>query len=213
MVFNHLKMKILICTFNRGKQKEFGRILKKLAKKDKIDLELLFPQDLELKDKVRETGRTFKENSTLKAKFFFGETGLPTIADDGGLEIEVLGGEPGVKSRRWRGDEGEDEELIDYALKRLKKYQKQKERRAYLKACITFFDGENTIQETEKIKGYIARKTSKRRIKGYPFRALFVVLPIKKYYDQLSKKEHEKYNHRERALKKLWRRLKLLYNI
>lgn len=206
-------MRVLVATFNKGKQEEYREMLERLAKDDKADVKLFFPADFKLKDEVKETGKTFEENSLLKAKYFFKKVEIPTIADDGGLEIEALGGEPGVKSRRWLGYEGTDEELIKYALEKLKKYKSEKNRSACLKTCVTFFDGENTIQETDKIEGYIAKEANERRVKGYPFRALFVVIPLGKYYDKLSKEEHKNYNHREKALQRLWPKLKLLYNI
>ena len=205
-------MKILIATFNKGKQLEHKGILLRLAKKTNKDLTIVLPEDLGIRDKVEETGKTFEDNSLLKAKLYFERSGVPAIADDGGLEIPVLNNEPGVLSRRWLGYEADDEKLITYTLKRLEKYKRKEDRRAYLTVCVTYYDGKRMFQETEKIDGYIAEKASPNYIKGYPFRALFIVLPLEKYLDKLTTEEHAKYNHREKALSRLWEKIVFMYN-
>lgn len=200
-------MKIFIATFNPGKQKEFKRILSKNA-----HLKLYFPQDLEITEEVEESGTTFEENSVLKAKFYFNLTKIPTLADDGGLEIHVLGGEPGVKTRRWLGYKVTDSELIDHTLDKLKKYKNKKERRANLRACMTYFDGQTILTECEKIEGYIAAVARKKKTPGYPFGALLMVDGFDKYYDDLRARENQAVNHREKALKRLWKRIRNVYN-
>lgn len=205
-------MKFLIATFNRGKQEEYRRILIYLARENHIDLELVFPQDLKIEDNVEETGKTFEENAILKAEHFFKKIGLVTIADDGGIEIEALGGAPGVKSRRWLGRKGSDKELIDTTLKKLKKLTYVKDRKATFRVAITYFDGKKILTESDKIEGYIASHPSPIFPEGYPYRGLFVILPLNKYYDDLSAEEHKIYNHREKALARLWKRIVKLYN-
>ncbi len=209
--------KILIATTNPAKLEEIKSALKEL-KKQKITL--LSLNDVRVGEKPKENGKTFKENSIIKAKFYGLLTNLPTIADDGGLIIPYLNNEPGVKSRRWLGYEAEDKELIDYTLLKLKGVKKPY-RLAYLETCVTFFHprgeidscfrGDNIlICEQEKIKGYIAEKESKRPTNGYPFRALFIVEKYNKYYDELTEEEHKKINHRYKAIKKLLNKIKPL---
>src|SRR3989344_4202727 len=106
-------MKLLIATRNPGKLREIKEFLGN-------DFELLSLNDFSGAPHVDESGSTFEENSILKAKSFFEWSNVPTIADDGGLEIDFLNGEPGVKSRRWPGYEGSDEELINMALEKLR---------------------------------------------------------------------------------------------
>ncbi len=108
--------KLLIATTNPGKLGEITRYLSDLP------IKLVGLKDLKITDKVEETGATFEENAIIKAKFYCEKSGLPTIGDDGGLEIDVLGGAPGVKSHRWiHGDrEDTDEELIAHTIKQLK---------------------------------------------------------------------------------------------
>ncbi len=154
--------------------------------------------------KPEETGKTFKENALLKAKFYAEKTGLPIIADDGGIEIDFLNGEPGVLSRRWPGHEATDEELIRYTLTKLDKVPVQK-RGAQLSACLCFLNPQTkkTKFVQESVRGIIASKPSEERIEGFPYRALFVVDAYKKYYDELTPQEHNEINHRLKAVKRI----------
>lgn len=150
----------------------------------------------------------------MKAKFYGKLTGLPTITDDGGLIIPYLGNEPGVRSRRWPGYEADDKELISYTLLHLRGV-KLADRTAYLETCVTFFDPKTSIffSEQKKIKGHIAEKPTKRATNGYPFRALFIINKFNKYYDELTPVEHDRINHRLKALKRLTKRIKDLLRL
>ncbi len=200
-------MKILIATHNTAKLQEIRKGLRELTDKG---IEFASLQDLHIRDQPKETGSTFQENSLLKARWYSNKSGFATIADDGGLCIEVLNNEPGVQSHRWPGYEATDEELIAYTLKRLEEYPLSK-RTAYLQTCITFFDPKTKkiFSETEKIGGYIAKKPSGKSSHGYPYRALFIVKKINKYYDELTHKEHETINHRLKALKRLAKKIRI----
>ncbi len=199
-------MKILIATHNPGKLQEIKDALKNLEKKG---IKILSLKELNIKKEPKETGKTLKENAELKARFYSKLTELPTIADDAGLIIPYLNNEPGVKSRRWPGYPASDEELIEYTLKKLKGVPLPK-RKAYLKTCVCFYDPkiEKAFFQCEKIKGYIAEKPCKKLIKGYPFRSLFIVEKYNKYYGELTEEEHEEVNHRKRAVKNLFLKLK-----
>lgn len=197
--------KILISTSNPGKLSEIKKGLNALNKQK---ITLLTLNDVGVEEEPEETGRTFRANSLIKAKFYGEKTGLPTIGDDGGLIIPYLNNEPGVKSRRWPGYKATDDELIDYCLRNLSGYR-WPNRTAYLTVCLCFYDPKTkkTFYEEEKVKGYIAEKPSTKRIIGYPFRALFIVDKYNKYYDELTEKEHEEINHRLKAVKKLAKRI------
>lgn len=90
-----MKMKILIATTNPGKFSELRTFLSDLP------YEYVSLSDVGISLNVEETGSTFDENAILKAKTYADLSGLPAIADDGGFEIDILHGEPGVKSYRW----------------------------------------------------------------------------------------------------------------
>ena len=87
--------KLLIATKNKGKLKEISQFLSDLP------IKTLSLSDIGIYDNFEEKGKTYKENSQQKAIFYAKKSGLPAIADDGGIEIDALNGAPGVKSRRW----------------------------------------------------------------------------------------------------------------
>ncbi len=194
-------MELLLGTTNPAKIEELEIGLKPLTKKG---IRILSTKDLKIKEDPVESGKDFKENAKIKAQFYGERTKLFTLADDGGLVIPALGGEPGVKSHRWLGYEASDDELIDYTLKRLRGFLKE-ERVAYLQTCLCFYDPKTKsfLCWEEKIKGHIAKRPSGNPTNGYPFRALFIVDEYNKYYDELSEEEHIRVNHRIRALKRL----------
>jgi XTP/dITP diphosphohydrolase len=130
-------MRILVATKNQGKAREIAEFLGK-------DFEVVSLKDLPGAPDVEEAGNTFEENALLKAKAYFDWSGIPSVADDAGLEIDFLNGEPGVKSRRWLGYEMTDQEMIDTALGKLKGVPTEK-RTAHLVAVGVYYDGKKTI--------------------------------------------------------------------
>ncbi|MEK7129688.1 MAG: non-canonical purine NTP pyrophosphatase [Patescibacteria group bacterium] len=191
-------MKLLIATTNPGKLAEIKRFL------SDVPLELVGLADVGITQTIEETGTTFEENAVLKAKFYAKHSGLATLADDGGFEIDALGGQPGVKSHRWiHGDrDDEDEALIQYALDRLKDVSDDR-RGAQLRLVLALVlpSGEVFTAE-EKVRGIIPRQASVARHKGFPYRSLLFLPEIGKYYnhDELTASETETYNHRKKAL-------------
>jgi XTP/dITP diphosphohydrolase len=94
--------KLLVATYNPGKIREYKDLLSGLR------LEITFPAQEGLALEVEETGATFEENACIKALAFAQEAGIPTLADDSGLEVEALGGAPGVRSARYAGPGASD---------------------------------------------------------------------------------------------------------
>lgn len=193
-------MRILIATKNPGKLREIKEIFDG-------EFECVSLLDFEDAPEVEETGETFLENAILKAKACFEWSGLPSVADDGGLEIDFLNGEPGVKSRRWPGYEASDEELIEMALRKLESVPWEK-RTASLVSVGVFYNGKKPFSARESINGYIAEKAADKFEKGYPFRGIFWVPEFGKLYQDLTHEEHEKINHRRRVFSKLARFVK-----
>lgn len=191
--------KLLIATKNPGKIIEIKKFLKDLP------FEIVSLKDVNINDDVEETGKTYEENSLLKALFYAKKSKLPVISDDGGLEIDALGGAPGIKSRRWLGYEATDQELIEY-MKKISQDLPENNRTAYFKTVVTFAlpDGKY-FQSEGKVKGEIARKPLIKFLKGYPYRSFFFLPQINKFYHetQLLKEEEKVYNHRYKAIKKL----------
>ena len=106
-----MKTKLLLGTLNQGKIEEYSLLLSDLP------LVLVTPQDEGLDVQVEEKGKTMEENALLKARVYFAESQLPTLAEDSGLEVEALHGEPGIFSARYGNS---DEERISRLLHRLK---------------------------------------------------------------------------------------------
>ncbi len=107
--------RLLVATTNPGKLKEYRCLL------DGVPFDIIGPADLGLDAGVEETGATFEENAILKATTLCAASGLPTLADDSGLEVDALEGEPGVRSHRYAGDDATDAQRNRFLLKKLKK--------------------------------------------------------------------------------------------
>ncbi len=188
--------KLLIATRNQGK---FGEIKKFLSG---LPIETVSLSDVGIDEDVEETGKTYKENSQKKAIFYAKKTGLPTIADDGGIEIDVLKGLPGLYSKRWAKDEND----IIQKLEKLTKDMPDDKREAVFKTVISFALSSGKIWSTQgSVKGIIAKNPHSRRIIGYPYRSFFYLPKIKKYYheNELSDEEQKMYNHRYKAITRL----------
>jgi len=190
--------KLLIATTNLAKLAEIKEFLSDLP------IECVGLEDMGITQTVDETGATFEENAVLKAKTYAEISGIPTLADDGGLEIDALHGEPGVHSHRWihKDREDEDEELIGHVIERMKRIPKSK-RGAQLRLVLALVLPEGTVKTSEGvIRGVIGTKPSSYRRKGFPYRSLLYLPEIKKFYnhDELTDEENKAYNHRRKAL-------------
>ena len=189
--------KLLIASHNPGKVKEFKKLMADWP------FEIVSLDDLGIVENVEETGATFEENARLKAEFYFNLSGLPTLSDDGGLEIDALNGEPGVKSRRWKGYEMTDQEMVDHTLERLQGVPAEK-RTARLKCilCLKFPDREAVCAEGA-IEGTITEKPEAALHPGYPFRCIFRVTKFNKIYEAMTPEEYTSVSQRVAALVKL----------
>jgi XTP/dITP diphosphohydrolase len=191
--------KLLIATTNRGKIKELTEFLSDLP------VQLLSLKDAGITEDVEEKGQTYEENSKAKALFYSKKSGLPAIADDGGLEINALDGAPGVYSRRWLGYSATDEELISH-LSKVAKELPDSNRDAYFRTVISLALPDGKIWSVAgEVKGVIAKKPLHKILKGYPYRSFFFLPEINKFYheSQLSEEEQKLYNHRYKAIQKL----------
>jgi len=195
--------KLLIATNNPGKLKEYKELLKDLP------LKLISLKNLGIKNKVNENAKTFEVNAIKKAKFYSRLSGLATLADDGGLEIDYLNGEPGVKSRRWPGYEAADEELIDFALKRLRGVPWPKRKARFRVIIALAIPGKEVLISEGKLRGIILTKPRGKLIPGYPFRPIFYLPKYRKSFAELNFKEEIKIGHRKKPIKKLISFLKL----
>ncbi len=97
--------RLLVATRSRHKLRELGELLDLPP-----DVALLSPDDLGIEGEPEETGATFETNAKIKARYYAQRSGLPTLADDSGLEVDALGGAPGVRTRRFAGQDATDEQ-------------------------------------------------------------------------------------------------------
>lgn len=193
--------KLLIATTNPGKLHDLKNFLRE------VPIELISLDDISNEEKVEETGKTFSENAILKATFYCKISKLPTLADDGGFEIDALGGEPGINSHRWIDPEREsgDEDLIAYTIEKMKDIPEGK-RGAQLRLVIALvFPTGKMYAVEEAIRGVIPLIPGSHRTKGYPYRSLLFLPEINKFYDHgvMNKDEIRTFDHRRRAVEKL----------
>jgi len=107
-------LKILLATTNHGKAREYRRLFEGLP------FELVTPEEEGIDIVVEERDTSLEENARLKATSYAGISNLMALADDSGLEVDALGGEPGIRSARFAGDEASDKDRVDYLLDKLK---------------------------------------------------------------------------------------------
>lgn len=199
----------LIATKNMKKREELQRILAPLGIRVRLAEEL----GLELTD-VDETGATFEENALLKAKSGCAESGLPCIADDSGLEVDALGGEPGVYSARYAGEHGNDALNNQTLLKNLFDVPFElRGARFVCAACCVYPDGrEYTLRGECEGKIGVAPKGKG----GFGYDPIFLPVGLstglpadatRKSMAQLSDEEKDQISHRGKALKLLAQRI------
>lgn len=191
--------KFIIATNNKGKAEELDRILNPLgitavtAKSEGITL-----------DDVEETGTTFAENAFIKASAAFKKTGMPSVADDSGLTVDVLNGEPGVYSARYAGENATDEDRINKLLENLRGVPTE-QRTAHFVSSICCMIDENTIVTAEGIcDGIIAEVPSGDG--GFGYDPVFLT-DSGKTFAELSAEEKDKLSHRGKALRELYEKL------
>jgi XTP/dITP diphosphohydrolase len=191
--------KLLIATHNKGKKIELQEFFADLP------VELVSLSDIGITLDVEENGNTYEENSQKKAKEYARLSGIPAIADDGGLEIAALNGEPGVRSRRWLGHEASDDELAAH-LAKVASELPEDNRNASFRAVLTLATPDGKVWSVEgSVDGIIAEKPLKVTAPGLPYRTFFYLPEIGKYYHEhdLQSSEMKQYNHRYKAAKKL----------
>lgn len=193
--------RLLIATSNPAKLDELRRFLSDLP------LTLVGLTDIGITRVAPETETTFAENARMKAVYYQRVSGLPSLADDGGLEIAALQGEPGVASHRWIDGKTEstDAELIAYAMQRLIDVP-EGQRQAQLRLVLALAVSATEVYTAEaSVQGIIPLKPSPRITAGFPYRSLLYLPEIGKFYDraELTPEEMETYNHRQRAVAQL----------
>ncbi|MEP6900187.1 MAG: XTP/dITP diphosphatase [Actinomycetota bacterium] len=194
-------MKLLVATNNHGKIKELKELLRDLP----VNLKCL--NDFENIFEAQEIGETFAENAVLKANSYALQTGVWSLSDDSGLEVEALNGAPGVFSARYAGENATDEDRIIKLLNELNQ-TKDESRRARFVCAMAVADEKGEIKFlTEGIcDGTIGLKPC--GVNGFGYDPIFVPDGFKQTFGELSPTIKRKISHRARAIEKIMRFLR-----
>ncbi len=184
--------KILIGTGNNAKVDQYKKLLKS------FNVDVVSAKDLGI-PAPEEKAKTFEEEAVNKAKYYFEKSGIPTIVDDGGCEIEALDGEPGIRSHRFIGHEMTDEEVIDGIFKRMQGQTNRKAQHRIVMALATPF---GIFTAHAEVVGIIPDKPSDKRVAGYPYNSILYFPNHNQYWGE-SLLEGDVLNHRSHALEKI----------
>ena len=185
-------MQIVLATHNKGKMSEINNLLSSSYEVLTLDH---FPNIKE----IPETGKTLKENAFIKARTVFEMTGLPSLADDTGLEVEALGGEPGVFSARYAGEQASYQDNCEKLLKNMMRVPKE-DRKAKFRTVLAYKDDNRELSCDGSVKGEIAK--SPKGSFGFGYDSVFYYPPLEKTFAELSEEEKNSISHRGRALRK-----------
>ena len=186
---------LLVASRNRKKLAELHRVLEAAGISG---LELLSLDDVPPYEEAPETGATFEENALAKARDGFAATGLPTLADDSGIEVAALNGMPGVLSARWAGGHGDDVANYLLLLAQLGDVPDERRSAAFVSTCaLATGPGDETVVRGEW-PGVIARKPLGDG--GFGYDPVFVPDGETRSAAQLSPAEKDAASHRGRAL-------------
>jgi XTP/dITP diphosphohydrolase len=185
--------KTILASKNRGKIREVKKIF--------ADLHVEIISLLELDDnmEIDETGKSFKENSKIKAIEVFNRFKIPTIADDSGLSVDQLGGRPGVYSARYSGENATDEENNNKLIEELKDFEEPHPAR-YVCAAV-YYDGKNYLVTEDIAEGKIVK--TPRGKNGFGYDPYFVPEGYDCTMGELSLEEKNKISHRAKAFNRL----------
>ena len=194
-------MKVVLASKNQHKLVEISRIL------EKLDIQLVLQSELGVDIDVEETGTTFEENSFLKAQAVMQTTGLPALADDSGIAVDALNGEPGIYSARY----GFDDTLDDWGrlllLLKNTEHVPDGQRQAQFVCVITLVTPEGeVIQARGEAHGELLRQAAGQG--GFGYDPIFYYPPFGKTFAEVTAEEKNQVSHRAVALKAMYEKLK-----
>ena len=189
--------KLLIGTNNKGKYKEIRDLLPKYIKTHSTS-------EFKLKS-PREDGQTFKENSIIKSKYFSKKTKLICLADDSGLEIDILDKSPGIYSARWGGKKGDFKKAINKVYRELSKKDKnwkhKKIKARFICALSISYLDKKIASVLGKVEGYIS--VNPKGESGFGYDPIFIPKNKRKTFGEMSSLQKYKIDHRFVAFKKI----------
>jgi XTP/dITP diphosphohydrolase len=186
--------KLLLATNNKGKVREYKSLLRE------IPFEIVTPSELGITTEIEETGDSFEENARLKATALARESGLLSLADDSGLEVDALGGEPGARSHRYAGEDATDDDRISYLLVKLSNVPEGK-RSARFRCVIAIAAPDGAVELCSgECPGFIT--TEPRGYNGFGYDPVFYLPELGKTMAELTPEEKNKISHRACAAEK-----------
>ena len=189
--------KILVGTNNTGKLREIRDLLPK-------NLKIYSTSHFKIKSPI-ENGKTFEENSLIKARYFSKKSKMICISDDSGLEIDILEGAPGIYSARWGGKKGDFVKAMIRVFKELDKRNKnwrtRKIKARFICALTIYGPNQNTISSIGKIEGYIS--PSMKGKNGFGYDPIFIPNGKKITFGEMMPLQKYKIDHRFKAFKKI----------
>ena len=188
---------LIIGTNNPGKLREIKDLLPN-------KLKIYSPNKFKIKS-PKENGKTFKENSLIKAKFFSNKAKMICLADDSGLEIDILDKKPGIFSSRWAGSKGNFNTAIKKVFKELsskdKNWKNKKMKARFICSLSIYWPNGKNISRNGKVEGFISSK--KKGKNGFGYDPIFIPIKRKMTFAQMSSSNKFKIDHRSRAFKKI----------
>lgn len=186
--------RIVLATKNKGKIKEMRELLAPM------NIEVLSLADFSPVDDAEENGATFAENAMLKARYYFAHTGTPCLADDSGLEVDALGGRPGVYSARYSGEDATDAANNAKVLREMEGIEKDKRTARF--RCAMALVGEGIELTTDgTCEG--ALLTEERGQGGFGYDPIFYVPKFDRTLAEMSSEEKNSISHRGAAVRKM----------
>jgi XTP/dITP diphosphohydrolase len=194
-------MRVVVASGNSGKVREFAELLAGSR------LDPIAPADLGIALDLAETGTSYIENALIKAQGYVKASGLPSLADDSGIEVEALGGAPGIFSARYGGPGLTDEDRTARLLEEMKSVAPgRRGARYYCALALLLPDGTRWLAEGIS-EGEIARAPSGSN--GFGYDPIFVVPELDRTMAELSAEEKNQLSHRARAVRNLLASLKV----
>ena len=189
--------KILVGTNNTGKMREIRDLLPK-------NLEIYSTSDFKIKSPT-ENGKTFEENSLIKARYFSKKSKMVCLSDDSGLEIDILEGAPGIYSARWGGKKGDFVKAMNRVFKELDKKNKnwktKKIKARFICALTIYGPKQKTINSVGRIEGYISPLMKGKN--GFGYDPIFIPKGKKITFGEMKAQQKYKIDHRFKAFKKI----------
>lgn len=195
-------MKIIIATKNEGKVREFRKLLQPLG------YEPVSLKDEGIDAEINEDGETFEENAHIKAREIHKLTGLPVIADDSGLEVEFLGGAPGIYSARYAGEGATDEERNQKLLDEMQGVDLPLRSARFVCALYCILDDKKEYCVTGTLEGFIGEEPKGEH--GFGYDPVFMI-DEDTSLAEVDEEEKNRISHRANAMKKLLDALKNEY--